>query len=178
MTKQRREGEANGPRGQRPDGASRTGPNWTELYGMMRGGGGNVGTIWRPFATMLERADTLEAAGLNRRASALLDQSESGGQKSDGQAGGRSAWGLAAGVEKAKVFSDLGGVVDRDFLDENDIQQPSNGPTSPPATTFCCSLGQVSGIKCYRPDRARAEKPYQNGVPNLPPERRKREASR
>ena len=31
MTKQRREGEANGPRGQRPDGASRTGPNWTEF---------------------------------------------------------------------------------------------------------------------------------------------------
>ena len=31
MTKQRREGEANGPQGQRPDGASRTGPNWTEF---------------------------------------------------------------------------------------------------------------------------------------------------
>ena len=33
--------------------------------GMIRGGGGNVSMIWRPFATMLERADTLEAAGLN-----------------------------------------------------------------------------------------------------------------
>ena len=28
---QRREGEANGPRGQRPPGASRTGPSWTEF---------------------------------------------------------------------------------------------------------------------------------------------------
>jgi len=31
MPKQRREGEANGPRGQRPPGASRTGPSWTEF---------------------------------------------------------------------------------------------------------------------------------------------------
>ena len=31
MTKQRREGEANGPRGQKPPGASRTGPSWTEF---------------------------------------------------------------------------------------------------------------------------------------------------
>ena len=31
MTKQRREGEANGPRGQRPPGASRTGPSWAEF---------------------------------------------------------------------------------------------------------------------------------------------------
>jgi hypothetical protein len=31
MTKQRREGEANGPRGQRPPGASRAGPSWTEF---------------------------------------------------------------------------------------------------------------------------------------------------
>ena len=29
--KQRREGEASGPRGQRPPGASRTGPSWTEF---------------------------------------------------------------------------------------------------------------------------------------------------
>jgi len=139
MTKQRREGEANGPRGQRPARASRAGPNWAEfvrlahqavvalvgaetinraepracghsrgprrpdpepgseraaraasngagnglgrawpawagasnrigenpLYGMIRGGGGNVSTTWRPFATTLERADTMEAAGLN-----------------------------------------------------------------------------------------------------------------
>ena len=139
MTKQRREGEANGPQGQRPIRASRTGSSWAEfvrlahqavvafagagiinraepracghsrgprrpdselgtervaraasngaghglgrvqpewagasnrtgensLSGMMRGGGGNVSMTWRPFATMLERADTLEAAGLN-----------------------------------------------------------------------------------------------------------------
>ena len=31
MTKQRREGEANGPQGQRPPRASRTGPSWTEF---------------------------------------------------------------------------------------------------------------------------------------------------
>ena len=31
MTTQRREGEANGPRGQRPPGASRAGPSWTEF---------------------------------------------------------------------------------------------------------------------------------------------------
>ena len=31
MTKQRREGEANGPRGQRPPRVSRTGPSWTEF---------------------------------------------------------------------------------------------------------------------------------------------------
>jgi hypothetical protein len=31
MPKQRREGEANGPRGQRPPGASRAGPSWTEF---------------------------------------------------------------------------------------------------------------------------------------------------
>jgi hypothetical protein len=31
MTKQRREGEANSPRGQRPARASRTGPNWKEF---------------------------------------------------------------------------------------------------------------------------------------------------
>ena len=31
MPKQRREGEANGPRGQRPPRASRTGPSWTEF---------------------------------------------------------------------------------------------------------------------------------------------------
>ena len=31
MTKQRREGEANGPRGQRPGRASRGGPSWTEF---------------------------------------------------------------------------------------------------------------------------------------------------
>ena len=139
MTKQRREGEANGPPGQRPTRASRAGPSWAEfvrlahqavvaiggagttnraepragghrrgprrldpepraertartasngaggsrgraqslwagtskrmgensLYGMMRGGGGNVSLIWRPFATRLERADTPQAAGLN-----------------------------------------------------------------------------------------------------------------
>jgi len=34
-------------------------------YGMNRGGGGNVSMTWRPFATMLERADTTEVAGLN-----------------------------------------------------------------------------------------------------------------
>ena len=31
MPRQRREGEANGPRGQRPPGASRAGPSWTEF---------------------------------------------------------------------------------------------------------------------------------------------------
>ena len=31
MPKQRREGEANGPQGQRPPGASRAGPSWTEF---------------------------------------------------------------------------------------------------------------------------------------------------
>jgi hypothetical protein len=31
MPKQRREGEANGPRGQRPPGASQAGPSWTEF---------------------------------------------------------------------------------------------------------------------------------------------------
>ena len=34
-------------------------------YGMNRGGGGNVSMTWRSFATMLERADTTEVAGLN-----------------------------------------------------------------------------------------------------------------
>ena len=138
MAKQRREGEANGPQGQRPAGVSRGGPSWTEFarlahqavvafggadminraelracgrsrgsrrldtepgtkepqalcqtqpeglrkgagwqgrasnrngenppYGMNRGGGGNVRMTWRPFATMLERADTTEVAGLH-----------------------------------------------------------------------------------------------------------------
>ena len=138
MTQQRREGEANGPPGQRPARVSRGGPSWTEFvrpahqavvafagadminraepracgrsrgsrrldtepgtkepqalcqtqserlrkgagwqgrasnrngenppYGMNRGGGGNVSMTWRPFATMLERADTTEVAGLN-----------------------------------------------------------------------------------------------------------------
>jgi hypothetical protein len=138
MTQQRREGEANGPQGQRPARVSRGGPSWTEFvrpahqavvafagadminraepracgrsrgsrrldtelgtkepqalcqtqpqrlrkgagwqgrasnrngenppYGMNRGGGGNVSMTWRPFATMLERADTTEVAGLN-----------------------------------------------------------------------------------------------------------------
>ena len=32
---------------------------------MIEKGWENVGMTWRPFATMLERADTLEAAGLN-----------------------------------------------------------------------------------------------------------------
>ena len=139
MTKQRREGEANGPQGQGPARVSRGGPSWTEFvrladqavvaiagadminraepracghsreprrldpelgtkgtqaprqtqpgtvaegrgatrlassrtgenppYGMTRGGGGNEGRIWWPFATMLERADTAEAIGLNQ----------------------------------------------------------------------------------------------------------------
>ena len=140
MTKQRREGEANSPRGRRPARVSRRGPSWTEfvrladqaevaiagagminraepracgysrgprrldsepetertagpasngadnglgrarprmagasnrigensLYGMIRGGGGTVGTTCWPFATMLERADTSEAIGLNQ----------------------------------------------------------------------------------------------------------------
>ncbi len=35
-------------------------------YGMNRGGGGNVGRTRGLFATMLERADTQEAIGLNR----------------------------------------------------------------------------------------------------------------
>ena len=35
-------------------------------YGMNRGGGGNEGKTWWPFATMLGRADTQEAIGLNR----------------------------------------------------------------------------------------------------------------
>ena len=52
--------------------SSRTGEN--PPYGMNRGGGGNEGKTWWPFATMLERADTAEAIGLNSRASALLDQ--------------------------------------------------------------------------------------------------------
>ena len=138
MTQQRREGEANGPQGQRPARVSRGGPSRTEFvrpahqvvvafagadminraepracgrsrgsrrldtepgtkepqalcqtqpewlrkgagwpgcasnrngenppYGMNRGGGGNVSMTWRPFATMLERADTTEVAGLN-----------------------------------------------------------------------------------------------------------------
>ena len=138
MAQQRREGEANGPQGQRPARVNRGGPSWTEFvrpahqavvafvgadminraepracgrsrgsrrldpepgtkepqalcqtqpgtaaegrgatrlasnrngenppYGMNRGGGGNVSMTWRPFATMLERADTTEVAGLN-----------------------------------------------------------------------------------------------------------------
>jgi hypothetical protein len=43
---------------------SHTGKN--PPYGMNRGGGGNQGKAWWPFATMLERADTQEAIGLNR----------------------------------------------------------------------------------------------------------------
>ena len=145
MTKQRREGEANGPRGQRPDRASQTSPTWKEFVrlahqavvaiagtgitnraepracglrrisispdselgyernaseasneagnslgrapheragasnrtgenspsGMIRGGGGNDGKTRWPFATLLERADTSEAIGLNRVAPPL-----------------------------------------------------------------------------------------------------------
>jgi hypothetical protein len=52
--------------------SSRTGEN--SPYGMNRGGGGTVITTCWPFATMLERADTAEAIGLNQHASALLDQ--------------------------------------------------------------------------------------------------------
>jgi hypothetical protein len=44
--------------------SSRTGEN--PPYGMNRGGGGNVGMTRWLFATMLERADTPEAIGLNR----------------------------------------------------------------------------------------------------------------
>jgi len=44
--------------------SSRTGEN--SPYGMISGGGGDVGRTWWPFATMLERADTLEAIDLNR----------------------------------------------------------------------------------------------------------------
>jgi hypothetical protein len=44
--------------------SSRTGEN--PLYGMNRGGGGNVGMTRGLFATMLERADMKEAIGLNR----------------------------------------------------------------------------------------------------------------
>ena len=44
--------------------SSRTGAN--PPYGMNRGGGGNEGKTWWPFATMLERAETREAIGLNR----------------------------------------------------------------------------------------------------------------
>ena len=44
--------------------SSRTGEN--PPYGMNRGGGGNEGKTWWPFATMLERAETQEAIGLNR----------------------------------------------------------------------------------------------------------------
>src|ERR1035438_6705509 len=43
--------------------SSRTGEN--PSYGMNRGGGGNEGKTWWPFATMLERAETQEAIGLN-----------------------------------------------------------------------------------------------------------------
>ena len=44
--------------------SSRTGEN--PPYGMIREGGGNEGKTWWPFATMLERAETQEAIGLNR----------------------------------------------------------------------------------------------------------------
>ena len=44
--------------------SSRTGEN--PPYGMNRGGGGNEGMTRGLFATMLERADTKEAIGLNR----------------------------------------------------------------------------------------------------------------
>ena len=44
--------------------SNRTGEN--PPYGMNRGGGGNVGRTWWPFATMPERADTTQAIGLNR----------------------------------------------------------------------------------------------------------------
>jgi hypothetical protein len=44
--------------------SNRTGEN--PPSGMNRGGGGNVGRTWWPFATMPERADTTEAIGLNR----------------------------------------------------------------------------------------------------------------
>jgi hypothetical protein len=44
--------------------SSRTGEN--PPYGMNRGGGGNEGKTWWPFATMPERAETQEAIGLNR----------------------------------------------------------------------------------------------------------------
>jgi hypothetical protein len=44
--------------------SSRIGEN--PPYGMNRGGGGNVGRTRGLFATMLERADTKEAIGLNR----------------------------------------------------------------------------------------------------------------
>jgi hypothetical protein len=43
--------------------SNRTGKN--SLYGMIRGGGGTVSMTWRPFATMPERPDTMEAAGPN-----------------------------------------------------------------------------------------------------------------
>ena len=140
MTQQRREGEANGPHGQRPAGVSRGSPSWTEFvrpaqqavvafaganmincaerrasgrsrgprhlapelgtkepqalcqtqpaglrkgvgwqgrasnrngenppYGMKSGGGRNVRMTWRPFAMMLERANTTEVAGLTKK---------------------------------------------------------------------------------------------------------------
>jgi len=41
---------------------------------MMRKGDANVGVIWPPSAKMLERADMLEAAGLNWGASSPLEE--------------------------------------------------------------------------------------------------------
>jgi hypothetical protein len=61
QTKPRRVSEG---RGRTRLASSRTGEN--PPYGMNRGGGGNEGKTWWPFATMPERAETQEAIGLNR----------------------------------------------------------------------------------------------------------------
>ena len=65
MTKQRREGEANGPQGQRPARASRRGPSWTEFVRLA-----DQAVVAIAGAGMINRAEP-RACGYSRRSGRL-----------------------------------------------------------------------------------------------------------
>ena len=97
MTKQRREGEANGPRGQRPDGASRAGPNWTEFVrlahqAVVAFAGARITNRAEPRACGLRRVSTSPDAepGRERNASAASNEAGHGFGRAQQQKAGAS----------------------------------------------------------------------------------------
>jgi len=72
MTKQRREGEANGPQGQRPARASRGGPSWTELVRLA-----DQAVVAIAGAGMINRAEP-RACGYSRGSRRLDSEPETG----------------------------------------------------------------------------------------------------
>jgi len=104
MPKQRREGEANGPPGQRPPGASRTGPSWTEFGRPAHQAVGAFAGV-----DMINRAEP-RASGHSREpiprdsepeaqrnaGSASNAAGDGGGRARSGKAGLQSYWGKPA----------------------------------------------------------------------------------